>query len=60
MGFCADDEVENPWFGKDDDCIQYPRINSSNQYNEGTIFLQPMASISQSDEETISNNEVCQ
>ncbi|XP_073144563.1 uncharacterized protein [Henckelia pumila] len=57
MGLCADDEVENPCFDEDDDCMQSPRINSSNHYNEGPIFLSTVASILQSDEETISDNE---
>ncbi|KZV21548.1 hypothetical protein F511_11041 [Dorcoceras hygrometricum] len=57
MGFEADDEVENPFFDEDDDCIQYPRIKSSNDRLEGSIFSSTMASILRSDEESIFDNE---
>ncbi|KAG8389456.1 hypothetical protein BUALT_Bualt02G0231300 [Buddleja alternifolia] len=56
VGFFVDDEVENPHFNDKDGSARYPR-HASATHSKRTIYLPTMASISQSDEEIISDDE---
>ncbi|XP_022847271.1 uncharacterized protein LOC111369831 isoform X3 [Olea europaea var. sylvestris] len=56
VGFCIDDEVEDPLFNDEDDSIRHPRISACYS-NEKTDNLPTVASISNSDEEITSADE---
>ncbi|CAI9778490.1 unnamed protein product [Fraxinus pennsylvanica] len=56
VGFCVDDEVEDPVFNDENDSVRHPRISACFS-NEGTSYLPTVASISNSDEEITFDDE---
>ncbi|KAL0459676.1 UNVERIFIED_CONTAM: ATPase family AAA domain-containing protein 1 [Sesamum latifolium] len=60
VGYHIDDEVEDPLFNDGDDTNLYARIASATDTlsNERIVYLPTMASVSDSDEEIISDDEI--
>lgn len=59
MGLCVEDEIELPVFNNEDDSINFPYMETVLGSEEEMIaHRQELVSICQSDEETISEEEV--